>query len=295
MTNGKDSWWQRMKSRRKVDTSNIRQLITLSVGGVTFVWLVVGLFPSWWNTDMATAGTLGDSFGAVNALFSALAFAGVILALFIQMEELREQRKVLTLQQEEMTKTTNMLETQAGHQLLTVYLDSISMMTRTYEQFEEMSKLPNPAAHVWYKLKRERLVDEAALLLEDIRPSVRGLPVSPPTPKDIVLRLDEVAQLLRQWEKAVPSIATWMPAQFRHALTVEDRFLSTFRDAAGDEIELVGAVLKVVTDLEKWLQTPREKVETAERFAKAADQVEAIVKSAMDEIQAAETSSTEAT
>lgn len=45
------------------------------------------------NDGQATkAGVFGDSFGAVNALFSGLAFAGVVIALIIQTDELREAR-----------------------------------------------------------------------------------------------------------------------------------------------------------------------------------------------------------
>jgi len=44
----------------------------------------------------AKAGTFGDSFGAINALFSGMAFAGVIVAILMQREELRLQRQELT-------------------------------------------------------------------------------------------------------------------------------------------------------------------------------------------------------
>lgn len=47
----------------------------------------------------------GDSFGAVNALISAFAFAGVIVAMVIQRNELRLQRRDLKLQQTEMQET----------------------------------------------------------------------------------------------------------------------------------------------------------------------------------------------
>ena len=40
-------------------------------------------------------------FGAVNALFSGLAFAGIIVALFLQRQDLEMQRDVLNLQMEE--------------------------------------------------------------------------------------------------------------------------------------------------------------------------------------------------
>ena len=60
---------------------------------VTF-WLVFVMewFP-WWVTDQR--GQFGDSFGVINALFSGLAFAGVICAILLQKKELELQRKEL--------------------------------------------------------------------------------------------------------------------------------------------------------------------------------------------------------
>lgn len=43
--------------------------------------------------NIGSAGTFGDQFGAVNALFSALALAGVIYTLIQQQQEMREQRR----------------------------------------------------------------------------------------------------------------------------------------------------------------------------------------------------------
>ena len=65
------------------------------VGFVSVAWLM-----SW---DLITrqfgnptgSGKFGDMFGAVNALFSGLAFAGVIVAILMQREELNLQRKEL--------------------------------------------------------------------------------------------------------------------------------------------------------------------------------------------------------
>ena len=60
---------------------------------VTGVW---GL--SWYFLkDTDDRGTFGDMFGAVNALFSGLAFAGVIYAIFLQRNELSLQRTELEL------------------------------------------------------------------------------------------------------------------------------------------------------------------------------------------------------
>ncbi|WP_372404962.1 putative phage abortive infection protein [Acinetobacter piscicola] len=47
-------------------------------------------------------GTYGDSYGSLNTLFSGLAFAVLIISMFMQRQELREQRKELAQQREEL-------------------------------------------------------------------------------------------------------------------------------------------------------------------------------------------------
>ena len=76
------------------DNTNYWPLIILSVG-------VIGLFGlSWWwidrtFSDSAEQGQFGDQFGAVNALFSGLAFAGLIFTIILQKKELALQREEL--------------------------------------------------------------------------------------------------------------------------------------------------------------------------------------------------------
>ena len=48
--------------------------------------------------DFSKSGTFGDSFGALNTLFSGLAFAGIIVSIKMQNDEMREQRKELQKQ-----------------------------------------------------------------------------------------------------------------------------------------------------------------------------------------------------
>ena len=69
------------------------------------IWLL-----SWGLIDLCISecddrGTFGDKFGAVNALFSGLAFAGLIVTLLYQKEELK-------LQREELKETRNELNAQ---------------------------------------------------------------------------------------------------------------------------------------------------------------------------------------
>jgi hypothetical protein len=72
---------------------------------VACLWIICTLAIYWLFPDWQTRGTAGDSFGAVNALFSGLAFAGVIYALNLQ-------RKELTSQREEMLATRRVSEAQ---------------------------------------------------------------------------------------------------------------------------------------------------------------------------------------
>ncbi len=76
------------------------------------LWLLLGLlaiFTLWFFTPIInnfledfhhmgkdTMGEVGDAFGSLNALFSALAFLGIIFTIFLQSKELRLQRKELT-------------------------------------------------------------------------------------------------------------------------------------------------------------------------------------------------------
>ncbi len=82
----------------------IRTVVILAVGG----WVLWGLFTLLvaygfaQNNEMAVAGQIGDLFGGINALFSALAFAMVWWSGDMQRRELSLQRQDLQLQLEEL-------------------------------------------------------------------------------------------------------------------------------------------------------------------------------------------------
>lgn len=59
---------------------------------------ILGLFP----ISEVELGTFGDSFGGLNALFSGLAFGGVIITLILQRKELKLQREELEATREEL-------------------------------------------------------------------------------------------------------------------------------------------------------------------------------------------------
>ena len=99
----KESWLKSKKGKTLI------LFISLSVLGLYFLsWWLIDIFIKDWNTR----GTFGDQFGAINALFSALAFLGLIVTLLMQMEELELQREELKLTRIEMKNQRAELEMQ---------------------------------------------------------------------------------------------------------------------------------------------------------------------------------------
>ena len=82
------------------------------------VWVFGAAVTRWYASHCASsvvnsaAGLFGDSFGAVNALISALAFAGVIVTFRLQRKELDLQRKELKAQRDEFAQQNKTLKLQ---------------------------------------------------------------------------------------------------------------------------------------------------------------------------------------
>lgn len=90
-----------VKSNVEKESLNIGWWSVVAFACVVILWLV----NCFWLPCCSTAerrGQFGDKFGAVNALFSGLAFAGLIITLVMQYYELRLQRKGIVDQAREM-------------------------------------------------------------------------------------------------------------------------------------------------------------------------------------------------
>ena len=69
---------------------------------VTIFWLAPWFFVPHYLPVWSDRGAFGDMFGVVNALFSGLAFAGILIALYMQKHELELQREELSATREEL-------------------------------------------------------------------------------------------------------------------------------------------------------------------------------------------------
>ena len=76
--------------------------IIIAIVGVIGLWGLSWILIDKYIDSPTDQGTFGDKFGAVNALFSGLAFAGLIVTLLYQKEELKLQREELSQTREEL-------------------------------------------------------------------------------------------------------------------------------------------------------------------------------------------------
>ena len=89
-------------------------VIVMVVLFVCGLWAFSGYMLSFWLPHLPDRGQFGDAFGAINALFSGLALAGVVIALLMQRAELRLQREELRLNRTEQSRLVTAQNESAG-------------------------------------------------------------------------------------------------------------------------------------------------------------------------------------
>lgn len=89
--------------------------LRLLIVTVATIWFLYGLAIVLFIGKVENRGLSGDMFGGITALFSGLAFAGLIFTLFVQKKELQYQREELGHLVEEQRQTKGHLKDQATH------------------------------------------------------------------------------------------------------------------------------------------------------------------------------------
>jgi hypothetical protein len=77
---------------------------------VVLAWILTPIVMTHYVDTIEHRGLAGDLFGSINALLRGLAFAGIIVAIFLQGEELRLQRQELALTREELKRSASAQE-----------------------------------------------------------------------------------------------------------------------------------------------------------------------------------------
>jgi hypothetical protein len=118
-------------------------------------WLGLLLFiPHERLPDLTRHSQFGEMFGGINALFSALAFAGLIYTILLQRQELALQRRELILTREELTRQADALSAQ----------NRGSMHERLYKEnhalLEYLANYPEARAYFYGRRPLEECKDE---------------------------------------------------------------------------------------------------------------------------------------
>ena len=135
--------------------------------------LVVLVFPLYYLVLSGSVGSLqdraafGEMFGALGAVFSALAFAAVICSIFIQVQDLRHQQKEARDTQRDVRRQHELAAETANVLANTARLDAIAILVAAYHQevdwLEEDGERQSPG---WIKATQRRrwAITEAELL-----------------------------------------------------------------------------------------------------------------------------------
>lgn len=105
------------------------------------------------NTELSleSKGLTGDSFGVINTLFSGLAFAGIIAALFLQRKDLSLQRDELKLTRKELSKSADaQLKIQESSRMQVLIMSKQALLnsySSRYNHLEEISPTLSQDAH----------------------------------------------------------------------------------------------------------------------------------------------------
>lgn len=119
-------------------------------------------------------GTFGDQFGAVNALFSGLAFAGLIYTIMLQRKDLKLQRQDLKLQRKELELTRKEMEEQTAEFEKQNETLKIQRFENTF--FNMLSQFQEVVNSLYVKYKRNS-EDLEALGREVFRASFERMPI----------------------------------------------------------------------------------------------------------------------
>lgn len=82
-----------------------RWFVVGTAAAIVVLWAATVPVLVWWfPNDPQLRGQVGDAFGSINALFSGLALAGVVVAILLQRDELQLQRRELEETRAEMAR-----------------------------------------------------------------------------------------------------------------------------------------------------------------------------------------------
>ncbi len=135
-----------LKEHRSILDSPVASamILVISLIAVTAVWYYLPNYLAQTVegvNSFKTRGQYGDSYGAVNALFTGLAFAGLIFTILLQHREIRLQRLDFSEQLREMQLSRSEVERQSLLQARQIYLSEVEVTMKPLAVQIELIKL----------------------------------------------------------------------------------------------------------------------------------------------------------
>ncbi len=149
-------------------------VITLTLLFIGYISVTFYVYP-----ELSNRGLFGDSFGALNALFSGFAFLGIIYTIILQTQELGLQRKELELTRAELKRVAEAQEAsgealtkQVASLKITAKLNGLNSRLQYYNTLIELNRtekygISNRPLHQEYMREVDLIVQEIRSLIED--------------------------------------------------------------------------------------------------------------------------------
>ena len=104
-------------------------MTTVGAYAIALLWLTWPVS----ELSIAKSGTFGDSFGALNALFTGFGFMGLLITIFLQREDLKLTREELSETRQEIKIQSKTFQQQqfeeSFYRLLTLYKENLSTLS----------------------------------------------------------------------------------------------------------------------------------------------------------------------
>jgi hypothetical protein len=152
------------KTKKETDSDSLEnQKRQINIGVIIAVCVVLIAFAANWffqiDEKFDARGTFGDSFGVVNALFSGLAFIGVVYAVLLQQLEVKMQRheleltrKVMQAQQKELADQREEMQRQnsffAQQTFENTFFKMLENLRNNYRNIKYGSKISKEAIYL---------------------------------------------------------------------------------------------------------------------------------------------------
>jgi len=151
---------------RKPKTNLLLTLIIV----VVVIWVLSAFFIIYFLDEWSYRGTFGDLFGAVNGLFSGLAFAGLIYTIVLQKQDIELQRNEIQMNRAELKKSAKAqvksekaLNEQVEQMKITSKLNTII----NYYNLQ-ITNSTNEASTLKFKEKRRVAIKEIDVLIDRV-------------------------------------------------------------------------------------------------------------------------------